>query len=85
MARDGLFRIAVLVLIGVIALSLALIASESAGAAPGSEYKFVQLVDSGAMPKITEALNREAEQGWKLEEMSVTSGDPGTIYLVFTK
>ena len=49
------------------------------------EYKFVRLVDDGAMPVITEALNREAERGWALEEMAVTAGEPGTIYLVFRK
>ena len=49
------------------------------------EYKFVRLVDDGAMPVISEALNREAERGWTLTHMAAVAGDPGTILLVFER
>jgi len=49
------------------------------------EYKFVRLLDEGGMPSISEALNREADAGWKLTQMAVDGGDPGAIYLVFEK
>ena len=73
----------VLVLVATVVVSIAgpqLIANDS-----HREYKFVRLVDDGAMPSVTEALNREAERGWQLDTMEVVAGNPGAIYLVFSQ
>jgi hypothetical protein len=78
-------RLVVVGVLGVIALGIAVAAPAFIEASPQHEYKFVRLVDEGAMPVITEALNREAERGWELKEMAVAPGEPHAIYLVFWK
>jgi hypothetical protein len=78
-------RIAALLLVLVAVLALSIAAPRVIEAGPQHEYKFVRLVDEGAMPSITDALNREAERGWRLEQMSVIQGEPGAVYLVFAR
>jgi len=78
-------RIVVILIVGAIGLTCALMAPGVLEADSKDTYKFVRLVDDGAMPAITEALNREADRGWELEEMAVAPGKPGTIYLIFKK
>ena len=85
MNRSRFVRIASIVVVGAIALTFALRGPGVLEAGPKAEYKFVRLVDDGAMPVITNALNREAERGWELDEMAVVPGEPGKIYLVFRK
>jgi hypothetical protein len=85
MDNGKLIRIVFIALLCAAALGIATAAPELIEASPQHEYKFVRLVDEGAMPEITEALNREAERGWELKEMAVASGEPGVIYLVFWK
>ena len=85
MSRSRFVRIAVILVVAAICLTFVLIGPTVLEAGSKDEYKFVRLVDDGAMPTVTNALNREAERGWELEEMAVVSGDPGTIYLVFRK
>ena len=85
MNRSPFVRIAVILVVGAICLTFVLIGPSALEAGSKDEYKFVRLVDDGAMPTITDALNREAERGWELEEMAVVPGNPGTIYLVFKK
>ncbi len=78
-------RITALLLVLVAVLALSIAAPRVIEAGSKHEYKFVRLADEGAMPSITDALNREAERGWRLEQMSVASGEPGTVYLVFAR
>ena len=85
MDRNHFVRIAVILFVGAICLTFVLIGPGALEAGSKNEYKFVRRVDDGAMPTITDALNREAERGWELEEMAVAPGDPGTIYSVFKK
>jgi hypothetical protein len=85
MNGSRIVRFAAILVVGAIALGIVVTAPGVLEAGPKTEYKFVRLVDGGAMPVITDALNREAERGWELEEMAVVVGEPGTIYLVFSK
>lgn len=85
MNRNRCVRIAAILLVGVIGSMFVVMGPGVLEAGAKVEYKFVRLVDDGAMPAITDALNREAERGWDLEEMAVVPGEPGTIYLVFKK
>jgi hypothetical protein len=85
MIKTSFVRIAAILFVGAIALTLVLMGPGVLEAGPKIEYKFVRLVDDGAMPGITDALNMEADRGWELEEMAVVPGEPGTIYLVFKK
>jgi hypothetical protein len=78
-------RIAAILVVGAIALVFVLTAPGALEAGPKTEYKFVRLVDDGAMPVITDALNREANRGWELDDMAVVPGEPGKIYLVFSR
>lgn len=85
MSNVKIARISVVFILGLVALALVMIGPGALEAGSKIEYKFVRLVDDGAMPAITQALNLEAERGWKLDEMAVVQGEPGTIYLVFKK
>ncbi len=85
MARTRFLRFGVILFVGAIALLAAFMVPRAIEAGPKHEYKFVRLVDDGAMPVITDALNREVDRGWKLAEMSVVAGEPGTICFVFEK
>ncbi len=85
MSRNRSLRLASILLIGAIGVVFALSADGILEADSQPEYKFVRLTDDGAMPVISDALNREAERGWELEEMAVVAGETGTIYLVFKK
>ncbi len=78
-------KYSVYLVLGLVALALVIFGPGVLEAGAKSEYKFVRLVDDGAMPVITQALNVEAERGWELEEMAVVPGEPGAIYLVFKK
>ncbi len=79
MNRSRFVRIAVILIVGAIGLTFVLMGPGVLEAGSKAEYKFVRLVDEGAMPAITEALNREAELGWELEEMAVVPGEPGAV------
>jgi hypothetical protein len=85
MNRKNLVRIAVALVVGAIALTFVLIGPDTSEASSKAEYKFVRLADDGSMPTITQALNREADRGWDLDQMEVVPGEPGAIYLVFKK
>ncbi|MCP4902015.1 MAG: hypothetical protein GY906_34045 [bacterium] len=85
MKSSQFMRVATIIVIGTVAVTLSLMIPSVIAAGPKHEYKFVRVVDEGAMPTITEALNREADSGWELEEMTVVPGEPGSIYLVFSK
>ena len=85
MNKSSLVRIVAILVVGAICLTFVLIGPSALKAGSKAEYKFVRLVDDGAMPTVTDALNSEAERGWELEEMAVAPGNPGTIYLVFKK
>ena len=78
-------RLAILVVALVATLAVSVLAPRVIEAGPKLEYKFVRLVDEGAMPTISAALNREADRGWRLEEMSVVAGNPSVIYLVLSR
>jgi len=85
MGNQKVARFAVLSVLGLVVLALVVFGPGVLEAGAKTEYKFVRLVDEGAMPEITQALNSEAERGWELEEMAVVPGEPGAIYLVFKK
>lgn len=85
MSDQRVWRFAVMLVLGLVVLALVVFGPRALEAGSKSEYKFVRLVDDGAMPAITQALNVEAERGWELAQMSVVPGDPGAIYLVFTR
>lgn len=85
MSNAKVARFAVIMFLGLVALAFVVIGPGALEAGSKTEYKFVRLVDDGAMPVLTQALNVEAERGWELEEMAVIPGEPGTIYLVFKK
>lgn len=85
MGSGKIARYAVSVILGSVLLALVVFGPGVLEADAKTEYKFVRLVDDGAMPVITQALNVEAERGWKLEEMAVVPGEPGAINLVFKK
>ena len=85
MKKENVVRFSVLLILGLVALAIVVIGPGALEAGSQTEYKFVRLVDDGAMPVITNALNVEAERGWELEEMAVVPGEPGAIYLVFKK
>ncbi len=85
MSNEKIARFSVFLILGLVVLAYVVIGPGVLEAVSKTEYKFVRLVDDGAMPVITQALNVEAERGWELEEMAVIPGEPGTIYLVFKK
>jgi hypothetical protein len=85
MRKENVARFAVVLVLGLVAVAFVVMGPGALEAGSTTEYKFVRLVDDGAMPVITEALNVEAERGWELEEMAVVPGEPGAIYLVFKK
>ncbi len=85
MSNQTIARYSGFLILGLVAVALVVIGPGFLEAGAKNEYKFVRLVDDGAMPVITQALNVEAERGWELEEMAVVPGEPGAIYLVFKK
>lgn len=85
MSNEKIVNFVVMLVLGLVALAVVMMGPGALEAGPSTEYKFVRLVDDGAMPVITQALNVEAERGWELEEMAVVPGEPGAIYLVFKK
>jgi len=85
MSNENITKFSVCVILGLVVLALVVVGPVVLEAGATTEYKFVRLVDEGAMPEITQALNTEAERGWELEEMAVVPGQPGAIYLVFKK
>ena len=85
MSNVKIARFSALLILGSVALAFVVFGPGLLEAGAKIEYKFVRLVDDGAMPAITQALNVEAERGWELEEMAVVPGEPGAIYLVFKK
>lgn len=85
MRNEMIAKVSVYLILGLVVLALVVFGPGALEAGAKTEYKFVRLVDEGAMPEITQALNLEAERGWELEEMVVVQGEPGAIYLVFKK
>jgi len=83
--HDKKIQLVVLALVLAALVAVKFVAPAIIERGPAHEYKFVRLIDSGAMPVITDALNHEAEEGWSLTTMSAVAGQPGTIYLVFER